>query len=111
MVPPRLLKVVGGVLASALIAQLVLGWGLGLVDAWVPILLGAAILAVLVFVDAGEPERPATDQSYDLGRCAVVALAIGGAVACLYLPLPWGGLGSAAILVVVVALGLADHRA
>lgn len=106
--PPRLLKVVGGVLASAVVAQFVLGWGLGVPRAWMAVLLVAAIVAVLAVVDAlrGDPEEQA-GEPYDGVALAILALATAGAVACLYLPLPWGGLAAAAILATVVGLGIA----
>lgn len=108
----QLTIVVAGVLASALIAQLALGWGLGVSNAWMTILLAATIAAVLAFVDAGRRAAdPASDEPYDWALCAIVGLVIVAAVASLYLPLPWGGFVAAVILVVVVVLGVIAHRA
>ncbi|MDP2712833.1 MAG: hypothetical protein Q8O56_16615 [Solirubrobacteraceae bacterium] len=108
----QLTIVVGVVLASALVAQLVLGWGLGVHNAWMAILLVAAIAAVLAFVDAGQRGAdPASDEPYNWALCAIVGLVIVAAVASLYLPLPWGGLVAAVILAGVVVLGVIDHRA
>lgn len=107
----RLLKVVGGVLAGALLAQLVLGWGAGVRGSWIAVLLVAMMVAALVMVDAGRggAGSPA-DEPYDIGACAVVGLTVGAAAACLYLPLPWGGLGAAAIFMALVARGVSEHR-
>jgi hypothetical protein len=112
-VPNRLLTVVGGLIAASLIAQVVLGWVLGVADAWLAVFLAAALLAVLVSADArlGEPNKEA-EASYDTVVCAVVGIAIVGAVGCLYLPLPWGGIAAAAVVVgLVMALRVSqDHR-
>lgn len=109
--PPRLLKVIGAVLAGALVAQMVLGWGLGVPEAWMAVLLVAAIVAVLAVVDAARADAgddPAADEAYDGWAIAVLALATGGAVACVYvLPLPWGGVAAGVIVAAVVGLGLA----
>jgi hypothetical protein len=112
LVPSKLLSVVGGLVAAALVSQIVLGWVLGVTDAWLAVLMAAALLAVLVSADArlGGPSN-AADEPYDLVVCAMVGLAIVAAVGCLYLPLPWGGLAAAAVVVgLVVALRVSRDR-
>jgi hypothetical protein len=108
----KLLAVVGGVLAASLVCEAVLGWVLGVTDAWLPVLVVAALLAVLVSADArlGRP-GDSSECSYDKVVCAVAAVTVAGAVACLYLPLPWGGLAAGAVVVgLVLALRLSqDH--
>jgi len=112
-VPNKLLMVVGGLVATSLVAQVVLGWVLGVADAWLAVFLAAALLAVLVSADArlGGPNEEA-EQSYDTVVIAIVGVAIVGAVGCLYLPLPWGGIAAATVVVgLVMALRLTqDHR-
>lgn len=107
----KLLAVVGGLFAVSLISQAVLGWALGVTDAWLPVFVVAALLAVLVSADArlGAPhaEAGAPEESYDTVVCAIAVIAVVGAVACLYLPLPWGGLAAGAVVVgLLVALRL-----
>jgi hypothetical protein len=112
LVPNKLLSVVGGLVVAALVSQVVLGWVLGVADPWLAVFLAAALVAVLVSADArlgGSNE--AADEPYDLAVCAMVGIAIVAAVGCLYLPLPWGGLAAAAVVIgLVAALRLAqDH--
>lgn len=116
VVSHKLLAVVGGLLAASVISEAVLGWVLGLQVAWLAVFVAAALIGVLVTADArvGEPNEAAEEapeQSYDPVLCAIAGIAIVGAVACLYLPLPWGGLAAAAVVVgLVVALRLSqDH--
>jgi hypothetical protein len=100
---PSPLPVVAALLAAAVLAQLLLGDGLGVHDAWMALLLAVALFAILVVADS-RPARPGSArETYDLTTVALAALAIGAAVACLYLPLPWGGLGAAAVLVALLA--------
>jgi hypothetical protein len=104
----KLLAIVGGLFAVAFISQAVLGWVLGVTDAWLPVFVVAALLAVLVSADsrlgpaAGGAEA-SESSSYDLVVCAVVTVAVVAAVACLYLPMPWGGLAAGAVVVGLVA--------
>jgi uncharacterized membrane protein len=112
----KLLAVVGGLFAASLVSQAVLGWALGVKDAWLPVFVVAALLAVLVSADArlGGGTKAAADapeDSYDKVVCAVAAVAVIAAVACLYLPLPWGGLAAGALVVgLVVALRLHQEQ-
>jgi cobalamin synthase len=111
----KLYAVVGGVLAAAFVCQAVLGWVLGVTDAWLPVLVVAALLAVLFFADARierrNAETKAAEGSYDKVVCAVATVAVVAAVALLYLPLPWGGLaGGAVVVALVLALRFSqDH--
>jgi hypothetical protein len=111
----KLYAVVGGVLAASFVCQAVLGWVLGVTDAWLPVLIVAALLAVLVFADARLGGRAAEDgapeDSYDKVVCAIATVAVIAVVACLYLPMPWGGLAGGAVVVgLVLALRLShDH--
>jgi hypothetical protein len=111
----KLLTVVGGLLAASLVSQAVLGWVLGVTDAWLPIFVVAALLAVLVSADArlggAKADADAPADSYDKVVCAVAVAAVVAAVACLYLPLPWGGLAAGALVVgLVVALRLYQEQ-
>jgi hypothetical protein len=103
----KLLAIVGGLFAASLLSQAVLGWVLGVNDAWLPVLIVAALLAVLVSADArlGGPRAAAgaSEDSYDRVVCAIAVVADIGAVACLYLPMPWGGLASGAVVVALLA--------
>lgn len=108
----KLMAVVGGVFAASLVCEALLGWVLGVTDAWLPIFVVAALLAVLISADArlGRPGDP-SEGSYDKVVCAVVVVAVVGAVACLYLPLPWGGLAAGAVVVgLVLALRVSQDR-
>jgi hypothetical protein len=102
----KLLAVVGGLFAASLVSEAVLGWVLGVTDAWLPVFVVAALLAVLVSADARLGARHADAQtwgeSYDKVVCAMVVVAVIGAVACLYLPMPWGGLAAGAVVVGLV---------
>jgi hypothetical protein len=103
----KLLVVVGGLFAASLVSEAVLGWALGVTDAWLPVFVVAALLAVLVSADARLGGANASEDSYDKVVCAIAAVAVVAAVACLYLPLPWGGLAAGAVVVgLVVALRL-----
>jgi hypothetical protein len=97
------LPIVAVLLAAAVLAQLLLGDVLGVHDAWMTLLLAVALFAILVVVDARRVGAENADESYDMTVLALVALAIAAAVACLYLPMPWGGLGAAAVLVGLLA--------
>lgn len=107
-VDPRLPAAVGGVGVAFFVVQAVLGWGLGVAGAGITVLIAVSILAVLVVTDALDGRQaPATDDRYHVLVCAIVTLAVAVAIACLYLPLPWGGLCAAAVLsMLVVALRL-----
>lgn len=102
----KLLAVLGGLFAASLLSQAVLGWVLGVTDAWLPVFVVAALLAVLVSADARLGTRRADAQTwedaYDKVVCAMVVVAVIAAVACLYLPMPWGGLVSGAIVVALL---------
>lgn len=99
---------VGAVGLAFFVVQAALGWGLGVAGAGITVLVAVMLLAVLVFTDAlgGRQEEAADEsESYDLVTCAVVAITVAVAIACLYLPLPWGGLAAALVLSgLVVAL-------
>jgi hypothetical protein len=96
--------IVAVLLAAALAAHLLLGDGLGVHGAWMTLLLAVALFAILVVVDAGRPGAgDSQEEAYDLTSVGLTAGAIVAAVACLYLPMPWGGLGAAAVLVGLVA--------
>lgn len=97
------LPIVAATLAAAILAQLLLGDGLGVHGAWMTVLLGAGLFAILVVVDARRSSAGSADEEpYAWTTLALAALAIAAAVACLYLPLPWGGLGAAAVLVALI---------
>lgn len=99
----RLPAVLGGLLVTALVAQLLLGSVLGVRYPGPAVLLAASLLALVILLDAGRGATEAcADECYDVSLLVVVALAIGGAVACLYLPLPWGAISPAAVLIVLV---------
>jgi hypothetical protein len=102
---------VGAVGLAFFVVQAALGWGLGVAWAGLTVLVAVMLLAVLVVTDAlgGRPEDLRDEgESYDLVRCASVATTVAVAIACLYLPLPWGGLLAAAVLAgLVVTLRLA----
>ena len=108
VVDPRLPAAVAGVGVAFFVVQAALGWGLGVAGAGITVLVAVSILGVLVVTDALDgSQTPATDDRYDVLVCALVTLAVAIAIACLYLPLPWGGLCAAAVLaVLVVALRL-----
>jgi hypothetical protein len=96
-------SIVAVLLAAAVLAHLLLGDELGVHGAWMTLLLAVALFAILVVVDAGRAgaDRP-VEEAYDLTSVGLAALAIFAAVACLYLPMPWGGLGAAVVLVGLV---------
>ena len=106
--PPNLLRIVGATLVACLLTQVLLGWVLGVTDAWVTVTIAAALLGGLVIVDArGAKPGEGAGEGYDPVACTIAALAVVAAVACLYLPMPWGGLAGAAIVAaLVVALAL-----
>ena len=105
--PPRArspLPIVVALLTAVVLAQLLLGEGLGVDGAWMTPLLAAMLLAILSIVDARSAAADSEGETYDLVAVTVAAIAVGGAVACLYLlPLPWGGVAGAAVLVALVA--------
>lgn len=102
-VDPRLPAAVAGVGVAFFVVQAALGWGLGVAGAGITVLIAVSLLAVLVVTDALDgSQAPATDDRYDVLVCAVVTLAVAIAIACLYLPLPWGGLAAATVLAVLV---------
>jgi hypothetical protein len=110
----KLLAVVVGLFAVSLVCEAVLGWALGVTDAWLPVFVVAALLAVLVSADArlgrADAVADAAQESYDRVVCAIVVVAVVAAVACLYLPLPWGGLAAGTVVVaLVVALRLTQE--
>lgn len=105
---PKLPAVVGGVCVAFFVVQAALGWGLGIAGAGLTVLVAVSILGALVMTDAldGTQSQP-RDDPYDVVVCVVATIAVALAVACLYLPLPWGGLCSAVVVaVLVVALRL-----
>jgi len=94
---------VGAVGIAFFVVQAALGWGLGVAGAGLTVLLAVMILGVLVVTDALDgSQTAATDDRYDVTVCAVVTLVVAIAIACLYLPLPWGGLCAAAVLAALV---------
>jgi hypothetical protein len=94
---------VGAVGVAFFVVQAALGWGLGVAGAGLTVLLAVMILGVLVVTDALDgTETTATGDRYDVTVCAAATLAVALAIACLYLPLPWGGLCAAAVLAVLV---------
>lgn len=99
---------VGGVGVAFFVVQAALGWGLGVAGAGLTVLVAVSILGVLVVTDALDGSRvPPIDDRYDVVVCAGATIAVAIAIACLYLPLPWGGLCAAAVLAgLVVALRL-----
>jgi hypothetical protein len=99
---PAPVPIVAALLAAAVLAHLVLGDGLGVHGAWITLLLAAGLFAILVVVDGSRAGADGDEGGYDLTTVGLAALAIIAAVACLYLPLPWGGLGAAAVLVGLV---------
>lgn len=104
--PYKVLLVVGGVLASSIVAEALLGALLHVRGAWLTVFIAAAILGVLAAADAarGDPDE-VSDEPYDLVFVAATVIAIVGAVACLYLPMPWGGLAAVGVILTLV-LGL-----
>ena len=96
------LPIVAALLASAALAQLLVGNDLGLAGGRMTVLLGAALFAILIVAHAGRPRAGGARQSYHLRVIALAAPAICAAVACLYLPMPWGGLGAAAVVVALL---------
>ena len=100
--PHSLPVILGGLFVTALVAQGLLGSALGVRYPGLAVLLAASLLALLILVDARGPTAASADESYDVRLLAVVALAIGAAVACLYLPLPWGAISPVAVLIVLV---------
>jgi hypothetical protein len=101
---------VGAVGLAFFVVQAALGWGLGVAGAGLTVLIAVMLLAVLVFTDAlgGRPAQGEDEeQGYDLVVCGAVATTVAVAIACLYLPLPWGGLCAAVVLSgLVVAMHL-----
>lgn len=104
--PLKVLIVVGAVLASSIVAQALLGGLLGVKGAWLAVLVAALILGVLAAADAaqGDPDDVG-DAPYNPVFVAATAIAIVGAVACLYLPMPWGGLAAVGVILTLI-LGL-----
>ncbi|MDX6688887.1 MAG: hypothetical protein QOG15_344 [Solirubrobacteraceae bacterium] len=106
LMPHKVLIVVGGVLASSLVAEAVLGWGLHVKAAWVTVFIAALILGVLAAADAAQGDPgDVSDEPYNLGFVAATVVAIVGAVACLYLPMPYGGLAAVGVILSLI-LGL-----
>jgi len=106
LMPHKVLLVVGGVIVSSIAAEALLGSLLHVRGAWLTVLIAAAILGALAAADAarGDPDKVG-DEPYDLVFVAATAIAIVGAVACLYLPMPWGGLAAVGVILTLV-LGL-----
>ncbi|MDQ3677213.1 MAG: hypothetical protein M3401_10495 [Actinomycetota bacterium] len=104
--PHKVLIVVGGVIASSIVAHAILGWVLHVNGAWLTVFIAALILGVLAAADAaqGDPDDVG-DEPYNLAFVAATGVAIVGAVACLYLPMPWGGLAAVAVILSLI-LGL-----
>jgi hypothetical protein len=102
--------IVGGVGLAFFVVQAALGWGLGVAGAGLAMLVAVMLLAVLVVTDAfgGRPQQPGDEAAdYDPVVCGAVATTVAVAIACLYLPLPWGGLCAAVVLAgLVVAMRL-----
>lgn len=104
------LPLVAALLGAAVLAQLLLGSALGVGGIWLAPLLVAMLLAILVVVDTRRGDSDdAEAERYDGTAITLAALAIAAAVACLYMPMPWGGMGAAAIVLTLVgALRLID---
>jgi hypothetical protein len=92
--------------AGAFLARAVLDWVLGQEGTWVAVaIVAAAVLGGLAGVSEAkgvEPLDPAERRDTILGWGAL----IGGvaAVACLFLPLPWGVLAAAGVVMLTVVL-------
>jgi hypothetical protein len=101
-----------GLVVVALLVQAVLGWLLGLAGAWATVLVAALLIGVLATADASLTDHGhGSDSGYDPILVGLTAVAIVAAVACLYLPLPWGGLAATAILIgLITSLRLTQHR-
>jgi hypothetical protein len=96
---------VGAVGLAFFVVQAALGWGLGVAGAGLTVLVAVMLLAVLVVTDAlgGRQEQLEDEQQgYDLFVCGAVATTVAVAIACLYLPMPWGGLCAAVVLAALV---------
>jgi len=66
-------------------------------------LAAAALVGILVIADGRLPaEDDAAPTSYTPAACGLVAIAALGAVACLYLPLPWGGFAAWGLIVAML---------
>jgi len=106
VMPYKVVIVIGGVLASSVAAQAVLGSVLHVRGAWITVLIAALILGVLAAADAaqGDPDD-VSDEPYNRLMVAATVIAIIGAVACLYLPTPWGGLAAVGVILSLI-LGL-----
>jgi hypothetical protein len=106
LLPYKVLIVIGGVLASSVAAEAILGWGLHVKGAWITVFIAALILGVLAAADAaqGDPDDVG-GEPYNMGFVAVTVVAIIGAVACLYLPMPYGGLAAVGVILSLI-LGL-----
>jgi len=92
---------VGAVGFAFFVVQAALGWGLGVAGAGLTVLVAVMLLAVLAVTDAlggRQEQRDDEEQGYDLVRCSAVATTVAVAIACLYLPLPWGGVCAALVL-------------
>jgi hypothetical protein len=106
VMPYKVMIVIGGVLASSVFAQAVLGDVLHVRAAWLAVLIAALILGVLAAADAaqGDPDH-VSDEPYDPILVVATVIAIIGAVACLYLPMPYGGLAAVGVILSLI-LGL-----
>lgn len=106
LMPHKVLLVIGGVLASSIAAEALLGLLLHVRGAWLTVFIAAVIIGVLAAADAarGDPDE-VSDEPYDPVLVAVTVIAIVAAVACLYLPMPWGGLAAVGVILTLV-LGL-----
>jgi hypothetical protein len=106
LLPHKVLIIVGGVIASSIVAEAVLGWGLHVKGAWITVFIAALILGVLAAADAaqGDPDD-VSGEPYDMRFVAATIVAIIGAVACLYLPMPYGGLAAVGVILSLI-LGL-----
>jgi hypothetical protein len=104
--PLKVLIVVGGVLASSFAAEALLGWVLHVHGAWLTVFIAALILGVLATADAaqGDPDDVG-EEPYNIMFVAVTAIAVVGAVACLYLPIPYGGIAAVGVILSLI-LGL-----
>ncbi len=104
LVLPKLPAAVGGVGVAFFFVQAVLGWGLGVAGAGLTVLIAAMMFGVLAVLDArDDTQTETTEGSYDLVVVGGATVAVAVAVACLYLPSPWGGLCAAATVALLFA--------
>lgn len=101
---PRAIASIAAVAGAVVVAQTTLGWGLGVAAAGLTLLVAASLMSAIAITDAAEDEVATADEhGYAVGICVAAALSIVLATALLYLPMPWGGIGAAALVAAVAA--------